>query len=71
MALGRAGAKVDAALLYVDLVWVRVLESAAEPTRTAGLDAYAQARRTALRGLEDLRIHREAVGLSNRGVDRV
>lgn len=59
-ALGRAGAKVDLALLRLDVAH-RQLDAA--PDDEGRLEAYRSARQLAVDARLELRIHREAVGL--------
>ncbi|HJL42710.1 MAG TPA: hypothetical protein RMG48_15500 [Myxococcales bacterium LLY-WYZ-16_1] len=62
-ALGRSGAKVDAALLELEEL-ATVIRAAKDPSvRVDGIRRFNESRRLALRALEDLKIHREAVGL--------
>lgn len=62
-ALGRAGAKVDFALLRAEVA-ARDLEAATDAaSRAEALATYAAARHDAIQALQDLKIHREAIGL--------
>lgn len=69
-ALGRAGEKVDVALLRLDLAG-RTLAAADPAERDRLVDAYNARRDEALRARHELRIHREAVGIRrNEMLDR-
>lgn len=62
-ALGRAGEKVDHALLRLEIAG-RDADAAADPTtRRACIERFNQLRREALAARHELRIHREAVGI--------
>jgi len=67
-ALGRAGEKVDVALLRLDLAG-KALAAATEPGERARLTAAFNALRdAALTARHELRIHREAVGIRRNDV---
>lgn len=67
-ALGRAGEKVDVALLRLDLAG-KALGAATEPGERARLTAAFNALRdAALTARQELRIHREAVGIRRNDV---
>jgi len=62
-ALGRAGEKVDVALLRLDVVG-RALAAAVDPAERRRLaDEFNTLRTAALQARHELRIHREAVGI--------
>jgi hypothetical protein len=62
-ALGRAGDKVDYALLRLEIAGREVDASADERDRERAVLRFNQVRREALAARHELRIHREAVGI--------
>jgi hypothetical protein len=62
-ALGRAGEKVDVALLRLDVAGREVDAAGDDRERRRAVERFNQLRREALRARHDLQIHREAIGI--------
>ena len=71
-ALGRAGEKVDHALLRLELAGREVDAAHEGAERRKRIEVYNQLRREALRARHELQIHREAIGIRrNRILEQV
>jgi hypothetical protein len=61
--LGRAGDKVTAALLELELLGLEIDEAPDLETRSRKVEAFNEKRKVAERALWELTVHREALGL--------